>query len=356
VERNSRDFWWLVGLEATLFLSLPCWEMTAPWAKPTSHPAEFGIALVGAATVATLACHVGPGLLAKQFGRPQHWIWALLLVWLGIGYAEWAISVARAVADAMPTILRTSMRIHGNWIHLCSLLIASAAVGVLGFVKSWWKPASLIGLILGGGVLVWALSTTWHGLWVRNPHYTEDPLQFEWIIVQGILLSAGPTVAIAWLIGDAKSTSTRQIWLSGFAGVWLPVILSVTVASLAAEAGANLHWVPSLLRGFNWALLGAQGRAEPVVLILAFLTFLSPALVSVEAIRQLAPSWVVRSKVALLVTAACLVVVGTASDFWHFEGPYLSFSTPLHEFWAASLVVLGAVAGIICIVRRAPRA
>lgn len=96
---NGRNFWWLVALEATLFFSLPCWEFTAIWAAPISHPARFGVALVVTAAVATFSCHVGPALFAARFGGRLRRITWVVLVWLSVGYVEWLGSLAHTEAE-----------------------------------------------------------------------------------------------------------------------------------------------------------------------------------------------------------------------------------------------------------------
>lgn len=68
MEPNKREFWWLVALQACLCFSLSCWEATAPWAEPASHPIRFAIVLILASSLATLACHIGPALFAARFG------------------------------------------------------------------------------------------------------------------------------------------------------------------------------------------------------------------------------------------------------------------------------------------------
>ena len=106
-------------------------------------------------------------------------------------------------------------------------------------------------ILLGIGILALATATTWHGLRYQNPHYGTPPEQIDWAIFNGMLLAAAPAVVLGWRTGRT-APQPRYIWLSAFLGVWLPLVLSVTVASLADQAGANLFWVPSLFRGFNW--------------------------------------------------------------------------------------------------------
>lgn len=116
-------------------------------------------------------------------------------------------------------------------------------------------------LVLGAGVLFWAVWSTRQGWTHINPYYSgpADRLD-ERHLIQGILLSAAPVLVIAWRTGRIAS-GPREIWLSGLAGVWLPIVTAVSLASVANSAGWALHWIPSLPRGINWALLGADGKS-----------------------------------------------------------------------------------------------
>jgi hypothetical protein len=241
-----------------------------------------------------------------------------------------------------------------NWAWLSTPVLFLAAATIMGLARSWWKPVVVVGLLLGSGVLVWSLATTWHGMWVQNPHYSEGPLQFDWLIIKGMLLSAAPATVIGWFIGRIE-TRPSQIWLSGLVGIWLPLVTAVSIASLAAQAGANLYWAPSLLRGFNWALLGSHGRMEPVVTTLACWTLVGPAVLCVITLKRLVSLWPERQKGWLGPAAVCLFIGGVTSGFWHYGGLYSIFATPTHELWTGSLVIAGATAGLACAVRQKAR-
>ena len=107
---RRREVWWLLTLEATLFLSLPFWESTAAWAEPFSEPFRFGISLIGAATVAMFACHIGPAALETRFGEgPHHGLFRVLMLWLSVGYLAWMLGMAQAAA-----VLAASVRNGGG--------------------------------------------------------------------------------------------------------------------------------------------------------------------------------------------------------------------------------------------------
>src|SRR5579862_233309 len=186
--KRRREVWWLLTLEATLFLSLPFWESTAAWAEPFSEPFRFGISLIGAATVAMFACHMGPAALPTRSGEcPHHGLFRVLLLWLSFGYLTWMLGMAQAAA-----VLAASVRNAGgdwgepNFSYAGVLVAFLVVVMVAACIRSLWKPVAVVGFLLGAGILVWGLAETWHGLWTQNPHYSGPPLQFDWLIIRGV--------------------------------------------------------------------------------------------------------------------------------------------------------------------------
>jgi hypothetical protein len=114
----------------------------------------------------------------------------------------------------------------------------------------------------------------------------------------------------------------------------------------------NLHWRPSLLPGFFWALVGLAERVGPTVAKLAlWTTLLWPALVCAFSLREMTPEWARGRKGWLVPVTVCLASYGVTFIFIRlggYQGTYTIFATPVHEFWATSLVILGAGAGLAC--------
>ena len=173
------EFWWLVALEATLFFSWACWESTAPWAEPVTYPLRFGFAVFGAATAAMLACHVGPAILASRHGGRLYPFASVLLLWLSAGYVERILIGAWAVALVQIPPATAPVSPIGRW-WLWPAVAFLGLVSIAGLVRSWWRPFAVAGLVAAAGILAWAVVTNWHGLWVRNPYYADEPLQFDW--------------------------------------------------------------------------------------------------------------------------------------------------------------------------------
>jgi hypothetical protein len=337
-----------VFLESTLFFSLSFWESGPPYAAASFHPWPFAAVTLLAATAALFLCHLGPAFLAARRTSGQLPLGGLLLVWLAAGYLEWIPALIRSIASPLSESASFQELHTGIFtrVYPAAWLGLTAIVFCLGWTRAGWKPFATISFVTGAGLLTWSLSSLWHGLGVLNPYFSRPPSQLEWLIGKRTILAAAPAIAIAWRLGEIASNATR-IWISGVAGLWLPSVLSLLAASLAAEAGANLYWNPTLMRGFYWALLGPHGRATATAAAVGLLTLLAPALVCACSIRLLAQarSWPWKS---WLLPMAAVPVLFVFSGLLQPGGDEMKYDwdSPFHDFWAASVLLIGGIAGV----------
>lgn len=351
--KPTGDFWWLLALEAVLFFNLPFWALTAPWAEPATNPFRFSGTVLAAATAAMLISHVGPAFFAARFGHRNQPLSPLFWGWFTAGSVVvlfgWSRIMAWVLLDfANPLQSTVAPPVwSGHAVHLAFLAIVIAT----GAIRSWWKPVTAALLLLGSAILLWALATTSSGLWVRNPHYSGDPEQIEWAIVKGILVCAAPAIVIGWRIG-LTTPEPRRIWRSGIIGLWLPLVLSLTVASLATQAGASLHWRPSLFRGFNWALLGTEGTLRNLPATAASFTMFGPALFCIVTLRRFSPVWTHPKTLWFVPAALFLLLKLWPTPFFPVEGGLHSELYPLSPLWAGVLIFLGFAAGLAAILSR----
>ena len=322
----------MVVLEATLFFSMSLWEAAAAWGEPASVPLPFAATVLTAATAAMLAFHTGPAFFAATRSTSPVLI-RILLLWTGIGLAA-RIANGYVVASTTGT-------------SMVPVTLAGAAILAIA-LRSWWKPAALVLLAIGGVLLAWALASTWRGIGATNPQYGSVPVQYESRILLGTLVAASPAIVLAWRIGKIAS-NPRAIWWSGFAGVWLPIAVSLGAASVATEAGAALYWVPSLPRGFSWALLGPDGHSLHAAWMWARWTLASPVLVSLVSLRLLHEEWNGRKvSYGALLLGASLIYIG-ASRLWGSNEVRTVFEEAADVLWAQSMLALGAVAALIAL-------
>lgn len=313
---------WLVALEAGLFFSVVCWDTTASWAAPTYEPVPFILALVGAATVGMLTCHVGPAFYASRFAVPG-WVMA----WLAFGYLEWLWGMGEAMWD------------QWGWPRWTGFAVAAALV----WVRPAWRAGTAFGLALGAGILGWALQAQWHGIWKARPDYETETI-FGYF-TPGVLLAAAPAVVISWKIGQLR-VGPKAIWWSGFWGVWLPAVVGIAVASVAADAGGTLYWTPSLFRGFYWALQGVDGLNGIAAALVYGPTLLGPAIASVYSLQQLRREWTGRWELQFLPLGLWAAAWGVSQWTGPGDGLQFFFFTAPHRWWAWGVVALSAAAGL----------
>lgn len=101
-------------------------------------------------------------------------------------------------------------------------------------------------------------------------------------------------------------------------------------------------------------MLGSHGRLTPAVTTLTTCTLLFPALLSAVSLRLLLPLWARAEKRWLIVTIVSLFVCAVICQTLHYGGLHSLAATPTHQFWAGSLVILGAAAGFAGIVYPVP--
>ncbi|MGJ5816163.1 hypothetical protein [Paludibaculum fermentans] len=356
VASGKHEFWWLVFLESTLFFSQSFWESGPPYAEPSFHPWPFTAVTLLAATIALFLCHLGPAFLAARRTSGQLPQGGLLLVWLAAGYLECIPALARSIAFPLSESAPFQELHMGIFTRTypAAWLGLTAIIFLLGWTRAAWRPFAAISFGTAVGLLAWSLSSLWHGLGVLNPYFSRPPSQLEWLIGKRTILAAAPAIAIAWRLGAIASNTTR-IWISGVAGLWFPVVLSLLAASLAAEAGSNLHWQPTLVRGFYWALFGPNGRSTATAAAVGLLTLLAPALVCACSLRLVAQARAWPWKSWLLPMAAIPVIL-VFSGLLQPGGEEMKYiwDSPFHDFWTASVLLIGAATWVVVLLGSRP--
>ena len=333
---SAREWWWLVALEATLFLSISCWELTATWAEPLHYPLRFASIVLGGATLATLAFHIGPALLARRDLPRLPFLWLVVGLWLGLGYAERIVMTARMWIVMI------------DWSGTSRISVTALALAIILLALSCSRRAQRIAtvslLALGALLLLAGLATSWHGLRVQRTPF-QEPLQLDRLLLKGILLSAAPAIVISWRIGRVAE-SARKIWISGFAGVWLPLTVAITIASVACQGGAALTPGGSLVRSSVSAFVGLKDLRPGVVLKSLALTLLGPALLSCVCLHELSAKWRGQHRFWLIPLAAALLTVAAAANQFVTEGFWSEFARPAYQTWVLTILILGAGAAI----------
>lgn len=339
-----REWWWLVALEATLFLSISCWELTATWAEPVNYPLRFAAVVLGGATVAALAFHVGPAMLARRgvLNSARLGLFAVGL-WLAAGYAERIVMAARVCVQLAYGLGRPA------------IVVAALATTLLACMwRDRLRRLMTYALLLTGAVLlVSALVTSWQGFQARSQRFIEDPPQWDWMILKGIILSAAPAIIVGWRIGRSAEHS-RHIWYSGLAGIWLPITAAITVCSLARQAGVALTPGDSLARSSASAFVGLRALPPGVISNALAFTLLGPAVLSCICLKELSPNWRGLQRLWLIPLGAALLMVAAVANNFLPDGFWSEFATPAYQVWVVTVLVLGAIAAVAALALSRP--
>lgn len=321
----ERDFRWLVALEAASFFSMPCWWLTASWASPLADPVGY------------LTAVAGPAYAARSLLRIPEWAAWVVRGFLLIWYLHW---FGGALGLAWPSPVRFGLLV----------LPAIALAPVLR------RAITVVGVLVGPAFLLSAVVTSWAGTNGLNPHYGQRPQTLYALFVPAVLVSTAPVLVASWAIGRA-APSAAAVWWSGIAGVLAPLLmLSAGFAALACEAGANLHYRPSLPVGFFWAVLSLREQVGDWVLWVEEATCLIPALRAAYSLRLLAgPLVLLRHRLLFLIATPVLsflslwlVLVRGGQSFFGLQG--------ISDFhvWCSGLAIVGgsATAGLATLSQR----
>lgn len=343
VKSESSDFWWLLALEAMLFLSLPCW-VSAAYVRPATHPARFVLILIALAALGTLIFHIAPAFWGRQFGRGQNLFVWIVMLWLSAGYIYYSMHLLQALID----IFASS---YGPSVRLAALIIGLLLLAILAFVRSWYKPVVMLGFIQCTVLLGLTLTTPLAGLWTKNLRWVSGPSEDYNVLWQALLMIAPPAMSIGWRIGF-KEQSKRRVWLRGLLGFFLPLCFSVSIVALMAQAGENLYWRPSLPIGFHWAyivlLRHAGSRGWTAWRWAIALTAIYPALLGVLSVKILINAWLPWMRITLFALAAfalCRVAIEPVTGFYP---PYDN----LQIFWAVLCAAIAGAAALSCLLVR----
>jgi hypothetical protein len=196
------------------------------------------------------------------------------------------------------------------------------------------------------------LATPWHGIWEGNSRFAQEPSPDSRYLTEGLFVAMAPGFAIAWRIGCLEKR-TNRIWFTASLGVFLPLLLSASIAALMAQAGENLFWRPSLFLGFEWALEGRNGghnaMAWHAITGLVALSLVGPSLLSALSVRWLAANFDRAKKVTLGLTGAVVIAWLLVAQ------PDLPFSPPYdlaQSLWTSILAILGITGGLACLFHR----
>ena len=185
-----------------------------------------------------------------------------------------------------------------------------------------------------------------------NSSFAREPVPDSRYLTEGLFVAIAPAFAIAWRIGYLETRKNR-IWFTACLGVFLPLLLSASIAALMAQAGENLFWHPSLFLDFSWALQGPNGGHNSTtwraLSVLVALSLFGPALLAALSVRWLATTFSKAKNLTLAFAGAIAITWLLVTQ------PNLSFLPPYDLAfgpWTFLLAVLGTMGGLACLFRR----
>lgn len=308
VENPEREFWWTVALEAAVFFSLPTWAVTVESAWPTDSPYDFAFALTAGAFAAMLLCHIAPAFWIRNLSGFGSGPWQKVTRWVVVVLLCAGAGVYCGQIAHYSVFLTRIWHEDRRW----DPVTAGAVIALVGAVSGTigWsglrvrRAATLVLCVTGVGLVAGALFAQWQGLSAGTLSMVREVgLNDPQKLFIGILLAAAPVMVLATRIGSMPIGRGR-VWLSGVAGVWLPLVVSMTLCSLARVAGARLYWRPSLPVGFAYAFTLFGDRPIQISWSLATFTILGPCVVCVIWLKDSTAHWPWRWQRSLVVAIA----------------------------------------------------
>jgi hypothetical protein len=178
---------------------------------------------------------------------------------------------------------------------LAAVAFAFLAMIVVRADVRWQQVIALVLCLLGLALILACVVAQFGGFSIRNRQLiTEQWLGDNLSVFKGILLAAAPASIFALRLGLTRS-SRRAIAWSGFCGLWLPMVCSISLASVAKMCGARLYWRPSVPIGvpfaFAWLAPSVLKDLRLVWILLSFVPLVCSALWVEHLTDELGRTW-----------------------------------------------------------------
>jgi hypothetical protein len=337
-----------VALEAALFFSIPCWVLTVDPAWPGDDPWQFALSLLIGASAALVLCHLIPDLCEPtlqllwrtQVGRV---LLSTLGIWLSLGAAAALFELAALTGSKVVLWQDLPIGAHHEawrWLARSVAAISILASFMAANIPRLSRQVGSVCLGVGIGLAVAGLIAQFPALSLINSHMqSEDGLgDLRSKVASGMLLASAPAAIFGLRIGRMR-LSLRTVVSTGFWGVWLPLLASVTLVSVAKMCGVRLHWKPSLPLDHTWAFVWLSVATERTAAFLWPLgaTFAAPLLILTTWITDIGHRWPwTWQKVVAL--------IGVGAGGFYLHSPVLWDSASRSWLWSIifASVVLGA--------------
>lgn len=219
-------------------------------------------------------------------------------------------------------------------------MICVPASLVAAATPRWSRLASIVCLGVGVSLAAAGFITQYPALNSINPQMqTEDGLgDSSSSVARGMLLASAPAAILALRIGRMRLSFSKVV-STGFWGVWLPVMASVTLVSVAKMCGVRLYWKPSLPLDSTWAFEWLSRTADLTVIVLWPLaaTLAGPLLVLAIWITDISHKWPWNRRI--------LALAAVGAGGYYLKSPVLWNSAS--KSWLWSIILASLALGIL---------
>jgi hypothetical protein len=333
-----------VALEAAFFFSLPCWIITVNPAWPGGNPWQFAVSLLIGASAAVVLCHLIPAVCQPTIEllwktRAGRVLLFSLGLWLSLGAAASLFAMA-ALTGSMLVFLQDLHHQAWPWLAHCIAVVCVLASLVAAAIPHWSRLVPCVCLSVGVSLAVAGVIAQYPALnFTNSGMQSEDGLGDSPSSVAGsMLLASAPAAILALRIGRMRLSFLKAV-STGFWGIWLPLVVSVTLVSVAKMCGTRLFWKPSLPVDWTWAFVWLSGTIDPTAAMIWPLvaTLPAPLLVVAIWIIDIARNWAWNWRKFLALGA--VAVGGYYLKSWTWE--------PVNRTWLCSIILASLVLGAL---------
>ena len=235
-----------IAWEAAYCFSLALVGFAVRRAWPVNGLLPFFATVIAGATIALVVSHILPAVLARHILTPQtgpgRYMQSLVALWLSAGAA---LAFVLFAADQQ---LRFSYFPYDQKFRIVSaqIIIATLLIGVSAILL---RLERIVAPVLTAASLIFAAASCI----AHSPalHFTVSQLDSEallednYAVLLGMISGSAPAAIFALQFGKQTPSRSAILW-TGIFGMWLPMILSVSLMSFAKVFGARLYWKPSI--------------------------------------------------------------------------------------------------------------
>ncbi len=276
----------VIAWEAAFCFSMFPTIYAVHYAWPVNGLLPFFVVVILGATIALTFFHILPAVFARNIltlqSNSEKYFQYFSVAWFTAGAAlAFVLMTAGEQMHFIYIPYDQTFRIVATQILFAVLLIGVSAVVI--------RLERFVAPVLAGAGLLFGIASCvvqWDaiGTPIENIQTGESLLGDNRDVLLGMIVGAAPAAIFALQFGK-RMPSRRAIVGTGICGMWLPLVLSVSLMSFAKVLGARIYWKPSIPIGENYAYTLINKFSEPSLVLSLF--SLAPMACTVLWVREL---------------------------------------------------------------------